>query len=535
MADALFTINADSSNQGFDATPSQVLTLRLKTLPVSGVQSVRFQVWDATAFDPDLDPIQNPPRKAKDSPNLTLVGSTSGPNVSPVTVDGTVSVTMPGSDNHSWIVRCVVNGGLSELPDGRLAFDPRLVHERMIVIRDSDTDGRPVIATETTQYEDDGWAPECGRPGAAGAPFTPEGGTGNGFLSRHVYVNAASSRLNTSHIGVTCEAATTWTTAAHIPPGNFFDVQVAGPGGGGSGANTTEGGSGPGGGGGARRRQRYSRRDLIAMLPIVMTCPLGAAKGLGGQTNNAVQTVTATSGGNGTTASFGNLTAGGGSGGIVGNTGKHGGTGGGTADAPQPGNVSTAALGGVPATVAGVSGQYLDGAGHPSTASGNTFPGLPAVYGGASGGSSVAGAEVSAAGGRAVYGGGGGGSGRSTDLTVGGGANGADGGGRMTGTATSGGGGSGGPGTALDGIAPAAAGNGADGAFETNGDGGGGGGSHDGNTTTMIAGAGGNGGFPGGGGGGGGATRIRTFSGRTCIGGDGGLGGDSCIIVDAYA
>src|SRR5262245_38315728 len=122
MADALFTINGDTSDQGFDATPSQVLTLRLKTLPVSGVDSVRFQVWDAPAFDPLLDPIRNPPRKAKASPNLTLVGATSGPNVSPVAVDGTVQTTLPGSENHAWIVRCVVNDGKSLRPDGKLVF-----------------------------------------------------------------------------------------------------------------------------------------------------------------------------------------------------------------------------------------------------------------------------------------------------------------------------------------------------------------------------------------------------------------------------
>jgi hypothetical protein len=530
MADAKFTINADTSNQGFDATVAQVLSLRLKTLPVSGVSSVSFQVWDPTAFEASLGPDRNPPRASKGAPLLTLVGSTSGRNVSPGAVDGTVSVTMPGTDGHSWIVRCVVNGGMRTL-NGRSVFDATLVHERMIVIRDTDGN-RPVIATETTQYEDDGWAPSVGKgePGDD-APIGADNDTG--YLARYVFVNPASTRLSTSHLGVTCQATTTWTTAAQIPQGNLFDVQVAGAGGGGAGGGTTEGGSGPGGGGGARRRRWFSRAELISMLPIVLTAGLGGTRGLGSNTNNLVQIVTATNGGNGTGSSLGSFTSGGGSGGQVSNTGRHGGLGGGIADAAAPSTANTAQLGGAPAVTAGVGGTYLEGAGHPST-SGSGVAGLPAVYGGASGGSAAAGAEGSNPGGRAVYGGGAGGSGRSTDLTAGGGNAGADGGGRWTTSATTGGGGIGGPGTVADNVAPAPGGNGADGTFETNGEGGGGGGSNDGNPTTFIAGTGGNGGFPGGAGGGGGATRIRTFAARVCISGSGGLGADGAIIIDAY-
>lgn len=158
MADALFTINADSSNQGFDATNAQVLSLRLKTLPVSGVQRVLFQVFDPTGFNPDVDDlVGNPPRSSPGAPTLTLVGATSGQAVSPASVDGIVNVTMPASGSHSWIVRCSVNGGVGTLPDGRTGPRPELIHERMIVIRDANGN-RAVVATEQTQYSDDGWA-----------------------------------------------------------------------------------------------------------------------------------------------------------------------------------------------------------------------------------------------------------------------------------------------------------------------------------------------------------------------------------------
>jgi hypothetical protein len=98
MTDALFSINADSGDQGFDATPAQVLTLRLKTTPVAGVNSVRFQVWDAALFDRDEDIIRNPPRKAKGSADLVFDnGSSTGTSLSPLAVDGAVTLTMPGT------------------------------------------------------------------------------------------------------------------------------------------------------------------------------------------------------------------------------------------------------------------------------------------------------------------------------------------------------------------------------------------------------------------------------------------------------
>jgi hypothetical protein len=178
MADARFTINDDDSDHGYDAEALDVLTLRLKTLPPSGVQSVRFQVWDAASFDPDEDAIVNPPRKSKGAPDLVLEGVTSGPSVSPASIDGDVAVTLPADERVAWIVRCVVNGGQSLLPDGRLVFDRTLVHERMIVVRAANG-ARPIIITETSQYDGlDGWAGEFSVIEGPTGPEGPQGATG---------------------------------------------------------------------------------------------------------------------------------------------------------------------------------------------------------------------------------------------------------------------------------------------------------------------------------------------------------------------
>lgn len=161
MTDALFTINADSSNQGFDSAPAsgETLTFRLKTLPVSGVSSVLFQVYSSESFDASLGIARNPPRASNGAPILVLYNDADaeGQSVSPVAVDGSVYVDMPISGAHSWIVRCVVNGGMGRLADGRIGVRRDFIHERMVVIR-NDKDLRKIIASETTQYSDDGWA-----------------------------------------------------------------------------------------------------------------------------------------------------------------------------------------------------------------------------------------------------------------------------------------------------------------------------------------------------------------------------------------
>lgn len=369
-----------------------------------------------------------------------------------------------------------------------------------------------------------------------GQPGSP---LNSGFLSRRGFVNAASSRLGTTFAGCTLEAATTLLTAADLGKGNWFIVDAAASGGGGAGGNLTgaDGQGGPAGGGGARRRAIYTRAEMIAMLPIVISAALAGTAGIGRTSVNNVTTIPNTPGGNGGTAAFGRFFAGGGSGGSSNLTGRHAGGGGGLFDAPTPGTTTAAQLGGVPAATAGAAGLFLEGAGHGSTAVAGPYPGVPAIYGGASGGSSGQTDTVSAGdGGCSSFGGGGGGSGRSSSSTLTAGLAGGDGGSRRTlANQTSGGGAAGGPGTAADNLAPAPGAAGADGDAEVSGSGGGGGGNNGGNVTTFRAGAGGAGGFPGGGGGGGGSTRISQFSARTCVGGDGAAGGDALVLITGLA
>jgi hypothetical protein len=157
MASALFDINSDGDDQGYEATHLEVLTLRLRQQPPIGVTTVQWQVFDPNGFDPEQGIAANPPRSSKGAPTLTLVGATSGQLVSPATVDGTVTITMPASGSHSWIVRCIVNGGVRTLPNGVTVADPTLIHERGVYIVTSFLT-RKVVCTELRQFEDDGWA-----------------------------------------------------------------------------------------------------------------------------------------------------------------------------------------------------------------------------------------------------------------------------------------------------------------------------------------------------------------------------------------
>lgn len=532
MANALFTTNDDDSNQGFDATPGQVLRFRLKTLPVSGVDSVRFQVWDASAFDPDEDILVNPPRKAKNSPSLTLVGATSGPSVAPVTLDGEVEVTLPNSDDHAWLVRCVVNGGKRTLPDGRLAFDPTLVHERMIVIRDADTGGRPIIATETTQYENDGWAVEAGRPGAAGPAGAdgtnangPATGSEDGFLQR-IILTPADNGL-------------TWATPEEIPPGNYLDFCGTGAGcGGRSGALNATNGSpisaqgGPGGGGGYRTPWfRFSRAFLIAQLPITFTIPSGGTGGAA-RSGTGVQSL---AGALGSTPSGPTLMAGvngvilrafpGGPSSSANQAGPGGGaySAGATTAGGRPNDVDNSTPTAIKTHGGCDRNTYLST--ETSGAKQNSRHG-----GGGGGNSSSGGNAASCPGSESEFGGGGGaGAGGATSGTGAAQRAGTQGGGHDV-TATGG--------TGTGGAAGAAGnlGHGSDGAPGDDlhaGTGGGSGGSSN-NSGGAIAGDGGDGGDPGGGGGGGGAA-ANSFPGTTTnSSGAGGRGGHAEIRIIAW-
>jgi hypothetical protein len=258
MADALFRINGDDSDQGYDATPGETLELRLKTLPVSGVERVLYQVF-TPGVEPSLGIAANPPRQSPGAALLTLIGATSGAAVAPVALDGVVTLPLPGGEGdesypggHAWIVRCIVNGGMGALPDGRLVPMPHLMHERMIVQRDA-SGCRDVIVTETTQQSDDGWALAFhelrtggGAAGAAGAEGSPgaTGATGaTGSAGATGATGATGSAGATGATGAASSAVrkyTAYTTGSgtHVfdPNTRMYMYRVQGGGGGGGGA-----------------------------------------------------------------------------------------------------------------------------------------------------------------------------------------------------------------------------------------------------------------------------------------------------------
>ena len=153
MASPLFDIEGDGQDQGYDADPGDVLTFALRD--TAGVTSWVLQVFDPSNFNPSFSILDNPPRSSPGAPTLTLVGASSGQAVSPSSVAGSITTTLPiPSSIHSWITRSVVNGGQSGNPPRP---DPTLIHERMVTVG-ADGDIRAVVPTERTQHSDESWA-----------------------------------------------------------------------------------------------------------------------------------------------------------------------------------------------------------------------------------------------------------------------------------------------------------------------------------------------------------------------------------------
>lgn len=370
-----------------------------------------------------------------------------------------------------------------------------------------------------------------GDTGGGSGSDPPATGSEDGFLSRLVFVNAASAAIGTTFGGVTCEAAVTWTTAADVPDGNVIGFWGTGAGGGGASGHAGNDVGAPGGAGGggaaAPLELRYPRAEVIAALPVTFTCPLGAAGGAGGSGSP----FNGNPGAAGGVASAGGLyTAGGGGGGNAP-----------TAFSAQPGGGGGGALTSGPAGTTAAAGNITGGDPGGSTAAANTgFGGagastgasFHAAYGGAAGATAVDLAGTRVTGASSWHGCGGGGAGGaggvggpSVDqptaggvggsITAGGGgavgtsninANGTDGSPGPTGVALRhGGGGGGGGGASARGIGGAA----------------------------VTGGAGGAGGFPGGGGGGSGAAVVNSGSTKTALAG--GNGGDSVLVVTFYA
>ncbi len=158
MTNALFDINGDGNDQGFTGSNGQAVAFKLRDDPAPGVTSVLFQVFDPGLFDAGLGIAANPPRSSCDAPTIVLdngAGST-GQAVKTTAPTGTVTSAFPASGAHSYIVRCVVNGGQSVGPNGKLGPDATLIHERIITVPNLLGTRKP-ITTETNQFEDDGW------------------------------------------------------------------------------------------------------------------------------------------------------------------------------------------------------------------------------------------------------------------------------------------------------------------------------------------------------------------------------------------
>lgn len=350
------------------------------------------------------------------------------------------------------------------------------------------------------------------------------------------------------------EGVVTWTSAAQIPDGNFFEVVVwsAGASGGpgihqsGTGSNTW---GSSGGGAGCRRSEWYSRHELVAALPIeIRTAPPSPAR--------RVSTTAGVSqrGRYGLGSCFGVLLAcyGGGEGGNF--ISQVPGSGGGFMGPGQPAYTSSV-FGGAPVInpSGSGSGPGIGGSGaggNSGSAGGAPGNGREALGGGgAAGGSQTNIVGVAGEGGMGDPGGGGGGNSGYVEsgATIASAFAGGDGGysGARTGvfgdqrrpntptitifgTPVSGGGGLGGPiGTTAQGGDGS---NGADGSHYNSGAGGGGG--SPGTASPSIGGKGGNGGTPAGGGGAGGTGRGANGTAR---GGPGGDGGKGRVTVTAYA
>lgn len=123
---ANFKINASlQADGGFDATTSQVLTLQLEASPGLDIQSVTYSV---VSF-------------SKNAPTLTF----SNPSPSPPTT--AITVTMPGTAGHSWMIRAVINGGVDQ--NGEVVAE--YTRARIVTIRSNGR--RKIVPSERTEYD----------------------------------------------------------------------------------------------------------------------------------------------------------------------------------------------------------------------------------------------------------------------------------------------------------------------------------------------------------------------------------------------
>jgi hypothetical protein len=148
---ALFNVNGDGLNQGFNGSSGQALNFTLRD-PV-GVRVWTLQTFDLASYDTNLGVFANPPRSSTDAPELVLVGTTSGQAVAASQPNVAITTNLPATpDAHSYIIRSMVDGGV----DDKGRWDPTKVWERMITV--NTVNGvRKIVATERTQYSDASW------------------------------------------------------------------------------------------------------------------------------------------------------------------------------------------------------------------------------------------------------------------------------------------------------------------------------------------------------------------------------------------
>lgn len=135
--EARFTIEGTASedangNRGYDAINGQVLDVTLEVSP-SSVSSATYSVLDPT--------VEDAPLASKNAPAITWVEN-SLKAITPSGVNDTVTITMPASGAHSYLIRCQV-----VTPSGAEIF------ERLVAIRTLGVNSmRKTIPAEAGQY-----------------------------------------------------------------------------------------------------------------------------------------------------------------------------------------------------------------------------------------------------------------------------------------------------------------------------------------------------------------------------------------------
>lgn len=139
--EARFTIEGTASedsngDRGYDATNGQTLDVTLEVNP-SSVLSATYSVYDSTDSESPL--------ASKDATAITW-NENSQKSITPSGVNDTVTIDMPASGAHSYIIRCQV-----VTPRGAVYF------ERMVTVRTSYLGGlRKTVPAEGEAYSDRG-------------------------------------------------------------------------------------------------------------------------------------------------------------------------------------------------------------------------------------------------------------------------------------------------------------------------------------------------------------------------------------------